>query len=176
LDSGLLSEKKLAANVRVWAHAATLVRQEFGNLPDESRRYFIIRTIIDLQIADVVETSERLIRAAGVQSADDVRRVSKPLIQYSPERRALNIELRRYLYKNLYFNRVVNEPHVRAKQLLKDLFHFYLKHPKEIGEQARKQIRRIGPPRAVCDYIAGMTDRYAIQEHQRFYGNTLKFA
>jgi dGTPase len=176
LDSGLLSEKELSRHVRLWAHTARLVKKEFGKLADEGRRYFIIRTIIDLQIADVVETSERLIRAAGVQSADDVRRVSKPLIQYSPERRALNIELRRYLYKNLYFNRVVNEPHVRAKQLLKDLFHFYLKHPKEIGEQARKQIRRIGPPRAVCDYIAGMTDRYAIQEHQRFYGNTLKFA
>src|ERR1039457_3702473 len=150
LDSGLLTEKELCRHIRLWAHAARLVKKEFGNLADESRRYYIIRTIIDLQIADVVETSERLIAKAGVQSADDVRRCSKPLIQYSPGRRALNVELRRYLYKNLYFNRVVNEPHIRAKQLLKNLFNFYLKHPKEIGEQARKQIRRIGLHRAVC--------------------------
>jgi dGTPase len=95
------------------------------------------------------------------------------LIQYSPERRKLNLELRKYLYKNLYFNPVVNEPHVRAKQLLRDLFHFYLKHPKQIGEQARKRIRRIGKPRAVCDYIAGMTDRFAIAEHQKFFGKKL---
>src|SRR5271155_5350322 len=85
LDSGLLSEKELSRHVRLWAHAARVVKKEFGNLADESRRYFIIRTIIDLQIADVLETSERLIRAAGVQSADDVRQFSKPLIQYSPE-------------------------------------------------------------------------------------------
>jgi dGTPase len=176
LDSGLLSEKELARHVRLWAHAARLVKKEFGNLADESRRYFIIRTIIDLQIADVVETSERLITKAGVQSADDVRKFARPLIQYSPKRRALNIELRRYLYKNLYFNAVVNEPHIRAKQLLKDLFHFYLKHPKEIGEHARQQVRRIGLHRAVCNYIAGMTDRYAIREHQRFHGDALKFA
>src|SRR5271168_2726251 len=52
LDSGLLSEKKLAANVRIWAHAAKLVKKEYGNLPDESRRYFTIRTIIDMQIRD----------------------------------------------------------------------------------------------------------------------------
>jgi dGTPase len=172
LDSGLLLEKQLFQKVRFWAHAARLVKKEHGNLPDECRRYFIIRTIIDMQIKDVVENSERLILAAGVQSTDDVRRCTKTLIRYSAERRKLNIELRRYLYKNLYFNRVVNEPHIRAKRLLRDLFHLYLKHPNQIGEQARHQIRKAGLHRAVCDYIAGMTDRYAIQEHQRIFGKT----
>src|ERR1017187_5084812 len=176
LDSGLLLEKQLFQKVRLWAHAARLVKKEHGNLPDECRRYFIIRTIIDLQIKDVVETSERLIHKTGVQSADDVRRCAKQLIRYSAERRKLNVELRRSLYKNLYFNRVVNEPHVRAKRLLRELFRFYLKHPKEIGEQARRQARKAGLHRAVCDYIAGMTDRYAIQEHRRLCGDTLKFA
>jgi dGTPase len=170
LDSGLLSEKKIFQNVRVWAHAARLVKKEHGVLPDECRRYFIIRTIIDMQIKDVVENSERLIRAAGVENADDVRRWAKPLVRYSAERRELNLELRRYLYKNLYFNREVNEPHIRAKQLLRDLFRFYLKHPKEIGEQARKRARKIGLHRAVCDYIAGMTDRYVKFEHERIFG------
>ena len=104
------------------------------------------------------------------------RRCAKALIRYSAGRRKLNIELRRYLYKNLYFNRVVNEPHIRAKQLLRDLFHFYLKHPKEIGEQARKQIPKADLHRAVCDYIAGMTDRYVALEHQRLLGKTTKAA
>ena len=170
LDSGLLSEKELRRHVRLWAHAARLVKREHGDLHDECRRYFIIRTIIDLQIKDVVNTSERLIRAARVKSADDVRLHAKPLIRYSAERRELNVELRRYLYKNLYFNRVVNEPHIRAKQLLRELFRFYLKHPKEIGEQTRRQTRKAGLHRAVCDYIAGMTDRYAMREHQRIFG------
>ncbi len=176
LDAELLPEADLGRHVQVWAHAAKLVKKEFGNPPAESRRYFTIRTIIDMQIADVLATSERLIAAAKVQSADDVRRFAKPLIQYSPERRRLNLELRRYLYKNLYYNPVVNEPHLRARQLLRDLFRFYLKHPKEIGEQARRRLRHTGRPRAVCDYIAGMTDRFAIAEHRKFFGNKLKFA
>ncbi len=174
LDSGLLSEKELCKNVRVWAHAAKLVKKEFGNPPDESRRYFTIRTIIDMQLADVIATSEKLIAAADVQSADDVRRQPKPLIQYSPERRKLNQELRKYLYKNLYYNRVVNEPHLRAKELLKNLFAFYLKHPQEIGGSAQRRLKKIGRQRAVCDYIAGMTDRYAVQEYERLFGKSFE--
>ncbi len=101
---------------------------------------------------------------------DDVRHLHpKVLIQYSPERRKLNIELRKYLYKNLYFNPVVNEPHLRAKQLLRDLFAYYVKNPSTIGEQAQKRVRKLGVHRAVCDYLAGMTDRYALQEHERIF-------
>jgi len=169
LESGLLSEQKLTREVRIWAYAARLVKKEHGNLPDECRRYFTIRTIIDIQVKDVVETSERKILAAGVKTADAARLHLHPLIQHSPERRRLNTELRKYLYKNLYFNRVVNEPHLRAKQLLRELFAYYVKHPSVIGEQARKRIRKIGVHRAVCDYLAGMTDRYAMQEHERIF-------
>jgi dGTPase len=170
LDSGLLSEKKLCRDVRIWAHAARLVKREHGDLPDECRRYFIIRTIIDLQIRDVVENSERLICAADVRSADDVRRFPKGLVQHSAGRRGLNLELRRYLYRNLYYNPVVNEPHIRANRMLKDLFNHYLKHPAEIGGQSRKRIRAAGLHRTVCDYLAGMTDRYVVLECQRLFG------
>jgi dGTPase len=172
LDSGLLSEKKLYREVRVWAQAARLVKREHGDLPDECRRYFTIRTLIDMQIRDVVENSERLIVAAGVGSADDVRLWPKTLVQYSPERRALNQELRRYLYRNLYYNPVVNQPHLRANRLLQDLFQYYLKHPAEIGRRARQRVRQTGLHRAVCDYLAGMTDRYVLLEHERLLGET----
>ncbi|HEY1717303.1 MAG TPA: deoxyguanosinetriphosphate triphosphohydrolase [Verrucomicrobiae bacterium] len=175
LDSKLLSEKKLAANVRVWAHAAKLVKKEHGNLPDESRRYFTIRTIIDMQIKDVVENSERLICRAGVQSADDVRRFPKALVQHSPERHKLNLELRKYLYKNLYYNPVVHQPNLRAVKLLGELFNYYLRHPKEIGESSRKRRKKFGLQRIVCDYLAGMTDRYVMLECRRIFGDEVKF-
>jgi dGTPase len=77
--------------------------------------------------------------------------------------------LRKFLYQNLYFNPVVNEPHLRARQILEELFGYYLKHPAEIGSQARKRARREGRHRAICDYLAGMTDRYAMLEHQRIF-------
>ena len=63
-------------------------------------------------------------------------------MQHSPERSELNLELRNYLYKNLYFNKSLHVPNRRALQLLEKLFRFYLKHPGEIGEQSRRRIRR----------------------------------
>ena len=174
LDSGLLAEAHLAKHVRVWAQAARAVKQAHGKLPDECRRYFTIRTIIDLQIRDVVESSERLIVAAGVQSADDVRRFSKPLIQYGPERRRLNLELRNYLYKNLYYNPVVHQPNLRAVKMLEQLFKYYFAHPKEIGDSSRRRLKKIGLHRAVCDYLAGMTDRYAMLEYERIFGESFE--
>jgi dGTPase len=170
LDSNLLSEKNLVRNVRIFARAARLVKKQHGDLPDECRRYFIIRTIIDLQIHDVVENSEKLILATKVNSADDVRRFPKALIQHSPARRELNLELRDYLYKNLYYNPVVHQPNLRAVKMLEKLFGYFLKHPKEIGEGAQKRVKKIGLHRAVCDYIAGMTDRYVMLEYQRIFG------
>jgi dGTPase len=176
LDSGLLSEKNLRRDVRVWAHAARLVKREHGDLPDECRRYFTIRTIIDMQIRDVVENSESLIRAAGINSTDDARRFPKALVQHSPERRKLNLELRKYLYKNLYYNPVVHQPNLRAVRMLKCLFKYYLAHPREIGKGARRRSRKTGLHRAVCDYLAGMTDRYVALEYKRIFGETFKVA
>ena len=77
--------------------------------------------------------------------------------------------MRRYLYQNLYYNPVVNEPHIRARRLLRDLFGYCLRHPDELGEHARRRMRRDGRHRVVCDYIAGMTDRYLISEHARLF-------
>ncbi|HVY71518.1 MAG TPA: deoxyguanosinetriphosphate triphosphohydrolase [Verrucomicrobiae bacterium] len=170
LESGLLSDKKLRKEVRIWRQAARQVEQEYGDLEDEPRRYFIIRCLIDSQVHDVVETTEQLIRKAGVCSANDVRAKARALVRYSPDRRALNLELRDYLYDNLYYNPVVHEPNLRAVRMMRRLFRHYLARPADIGEQARQRLDKEGLHRTVCDYIAGMTDRYVMLEHQRLFG------
>ena len=170
LDSGLLLEKQLSRQVRLWRQSARTVKKEYGELPEECRRYFIIRCLIDGQVRDVVGTTEERILDSRVESADDVRLQSKPLVQYSSNRRELNGELRDYLYEHLYYNPVVHEPNQRAVRMMEQLFQYYLEHPREIGAQSRKRIKKIGLQRAVCDYIAGMTDRYVLQEHHRLFG------
>lgn len=170
LDSGLLSEKKLQAHVKVWAGAAGQVRRRFGALPAESRRYYTIRQIIDEQVTDVVRTTLENVASAGVESADAVRRHRRRLVGYSVERRRANLELRKYLYRNLYYNPAVNEPNRRAVRMLAEVFNVLLAHPGEMARGARSRVEATGLHRAVCDHVASMTDRYLVREHQRLFG------
>jgi len=170
LDSGLLDEAHLAKHVKIWREASRRVAKQCGALPNESRRYFIIRNIIDDQVRDVVTTAEENIQRADIRSADDVRLRARPLVRYSATRRDLNLELREYLYNHLYYNPEVHGPNVKAGKMLEDLFAHYTGHPEEIGEFSRKRAETIGWPRAICDYVSGMTDRYCIDDHKRLFG------
>ena len=167
LEAALLDETKLAEEVEIWRDAAQLVKREVGKLPDECRRYYTIRCIIDEQVKDVVTTSEELIQRAEVTSADEVRAYPRPLIRYSPERRRRNQQLRKYLYQNFYYHPVVHGPNVRATQMMEQLFEYLIEHPKALGDFSRKRLRQLGLHRTVSDYIAGMTDLYVMKEHER---------
>ena len=167
LEAGLLEEGRLVGDVVIWREAAKFVREQFGDLADECRRFYTIRCIIDDQVRDVVTTSEDAIRRAGVESADDARRQPKRLIRYSAERRKLNAQLRKYLYRNFYYHPLVQKPNLRAIRLMEELFQYYVGNPKALGEFSRKSVRKLGLHRAICDYIAGMTDLYVIKEHER---------
>ncbi len=170
LESELLNESNLRRDVTLWAEANRSVKKEHGDLPDETRRYFIIRCLIDGHVQDVVHSTERQIVDSRVDTADEVRAQKEPLVCYSDRRRKMNLELRDYLYQNLYYNPVVHEPNLRAVRLMEHMFKFYLQHPDEMGEGARKRIRKFGKHRAVCDYLAGMTDRYLVIEYNRLFG------
>ena len=167
LDSGLLTEAQLERDIDCWKNASERIRDEHGDLPEECRHYFIIRCLIDEQVHDVVGTTEANIAEAGVASADDVRQQKNGLVAYSPARREANLQLRAYLYKNLYFSEVVSEPHKRATRLLGELFRHYQAHPGDLGPFAESMIAEHGLERSICDHIACMSDHTVIREHER---------
>ncbi len=170
LEHRLLDEKRLVKEVEVWAEAAAAVREQFGSPPSESRRYYTIRQIIDQQVIDVVESTLERIGEAGVRSVDEVRAFKRPLVGYSTGRRKANLALRKYLYRNLYYNPVVAGPNNRAVRMLGQVFTAFLENPKLMGGTAARDVAKVGLHRAVCDHVAGMTDRYVIQEHDRLFG------
>ena len=167
LDSGLLTEAQLERDIDCWKNASKRIRDEHGDLPEECRHYFIIRCLIDEQVHDVVGTTEANIAEAGVASADDVRQQKNGLVAYSPARREANLQLRAYLYKNLYFSEVVSEPHKRATRLLGELFRHYQAHPGDLGPFAESMIAEHGLERIICDHLACMSDHTVIREHER---------
>lgn len=169
LDFEILTPARLEEN-EVWrnSHRAVLVRYTGAREPELHK--LIIRDIIDREVHDLVMTSAEAIAQSGVQSADDVRRQAAPLIRYSDELAAANRALRKFLYQNVYYHPRVAEVNRRACEMLRCVFEAYLADPDRLGEGAVRRVEKEGLHRTVCDYIAGMTDRYVMEENARIAG------
>ncbi|MHA3773718.1 deoxyguanosinetriphosphate triphosphohydrolase [Verrucomicrobiota bacterium sgz303538] len=173
LDFHLITPEQLA-ELEVWQHSFNEVRYHFPELHGRDLNTYVIRCIIDRQVQDVIATSDELIQASGVQSAEDVRHQPKPLIRYSDALLGANRKLRRFLYQNLYYHPSVASANTRACGLLRDVFEAYVSDPGHLGEATARRIETEGLHRAVCDYLSGMTDRYLIEEHRRLFGADAK--
>ena len=154
-------------DVAVWQRSCRSVLDRHPDAREPELHKLIISAIIDAQVRDVVTTSAAVIAKSGVRSADEVRRQEISLIRYSDKRHAANQELRRFLYKNVYYHPRVAEVNQLACQMLRGVFDAYVAAPHVLGEAATRRIESEGLHRTVCDYIAGMTDRYLLEEHGR---------
>ncbi|MGE5208551.1 MAG: deoxyguanosinetriphosphate triphosphohydrolase, partial [Alphaproteobacteria bacterium] len=161
-----LSPAQLEEN-EIWnaSHRAVLSRYK-GALEPEMHK-LIIRDIIDREVHDLVATSAASIAQSGVQTADDVRRQRAPLIRYGSELAEANRALRKFLYQNVYYHPRVAEVNRQACEMLRRVFEAYLADPDQLGETAMRRIEKEGFHRTVCDYVAGMTDRYLMEEYRR---------
>ena len=169
LDSDLISGGQLA-EIALWREVRAEVRARYPALEGRELCASIIRRLIDRQVEDVVATSAANIEAAGVRTVADVRRQPRSLIAYSPGRLAANAELRGFLYENLYYHPTVAEANDRACVCLGDVFGAYLRAPERLGQASVARVEDQGLHRTVCDYLAGMTDRYLLEEHARLFG------
>ena len=177
LDDGLdfqLLEPDQIENLQIWRETEAEVKRHFPKLKGASLQGYVIRCMIDSQVADVIRTSAARIGKAKVGSADEARALSEPLIAYSKSLLKGNQQLRRFLYKNLYYHPRVAGANERACELLRDVFSAYLKDPKLLGKATAKRIKKDGLHRTVCDYVSGMTDRYLLDEHGRLFTPRLR--
>src|SRR6202040_1589400 len=117
----------------------------------------------------IVTSAEQII-SVKVQSRDDVRN-HPALIRYGDELAKANRELRKFLYQNVYYHPRVAEVNERACEMLRRVFEAYVLDPERLGEAATKRIETEGLQRTICDYIAGMTDRFLLKEHRRIGGS-----
>ena len=166
LDFAILDSDQLDESA-IWQRSHERVAMRNPELLGTDLHKNIIRDIIDLQVRDVVATSATTIAAAAPASVEEVRGQPAPLIRYSDELLDANRELRRFLYKNVYYHPRVAEVNQRACEMLRAVFAAYVCEPERLGDAAARRIESEGLHRTVCDYIAGMTDRYLLEEHAR---------
>ncbi|RKZ23567.1 deoxyguanosinetriphosphate triphosphohydrolase [bacterium] len=134
----------------------------------EKRIYATVRMLISMQIEDVIRATEERIRKLGIESVEDVRH-APVLVGFSEEMEEKNKKLKEFLMKNLYRHYKVLKMQEKAKRYIKALFDVYLSEPRQLPEQFQKRIGKDGKKRVICDYIAGMTDRFAQEEYARLF-------
>lgn len=166
--SGLLSLEQLAS-VPLVEHYLRETLGVYPSLQGKRLLFETIRRMLSQQVYDIIDASEAALAEHAPADVEAVRQ-APPLIRFSPAMRQASTELKRFLFANLYRHAQVRETRQRAETVLRDLFAAYLQDrqhlPPDFAEQADH-------PRACADYIAGMTDRFALKEHERLTGQRL---
>lgn len=166
VDFDILTSEQLEA-VTVWRQSCDAVKRIFPQAHEPELHKLVIREIIDQQVNDVVATSAAAIAGSGVGNVDDVRQREARLVRYSDDRRQANRDLRQFLYANVYYHPRVAAVNRTACEMLRVVFDAYVANPDSLGAAATRRIEGEGLHRTVCDYLAGMTDRYLMEEYGR---------
>ncbi len=170
LRAGLLTIDHLA-DTKLWRDVFEIVKATPGLVEPADVRYTAVKLLIDLLVTNVVETTLANIAATNVRSPDDVRRCDRPLVDYSPDIKPHAASLKTFLYTHVYYHYQVVRMKEKARRLIQDVFNAYLDHPPQLPSHIQQRVDPGGVPlpRAICDYVAGMTDRYAVEEHRKLF-------
>ncbi len=180
LDDGLRSQILSIKDVEELAIFQRVVKsmgEAPGNvdLNDEMMLRRFIRRLVSIEVSDVIAATMANINQNGVETLADLRHQAENMADYSEELTIENRELKTYLFDNFYRHFRVVRMATKAERLLKALFNAYVDQPQQLPTSVQALVKENGDDqqdslhRVVCNYIAGMTDRYAIQEHKRLY-------
>src|ERR1039457_7039740 len=172
IDDGLKSgyiTLDMLEKITLWHQVSAGVREKYPTIDDRRLVYQTISALIGLLIGDICRTIAENLERLSINSLDDLRCVNKPLSHFSDDITMLNLELKRFLFDNLYRHYKVDKMRVKAEIFITRLFETYLQYPNLLPPKYRLRSERFGLERTVCDYIAGMTDRFALDEYKRLF-------
>ena len=176
LDDGLRSgmlDPQMLEGIALWE----VLKETFGwNGPAlaELERHRMIRELVGLMVSDLIHATDRRIAASSARSPLDIQRLQMNLVGYSDDMQRRHRELKDFLYQKLYSHYRVLRMAVKAERVIADLFDAYHTEPTILPSSIGSAIAKRGLERTICDYIAGMTDRFAIEEHRKLFDPTEK--
>jgi dGTPase len=171
LDDGLRSEMitpGMLSGIALWEILAENSGWRSDEL-DSLTRHEMIRHLIGLEVTDLVRTTNQKLTASGVRSVDELQRLPYNVIDFSEDMHRRNRELKDFLYAKLYRHHRVVRMAVKAERIIGELFKAYRAEPAMLPGHVQNLISEHGLERTICDYIAGMTDRFAVEEYQKLF-------
>jgi dGTPase len=145
-----------------------------GPMLQETERHNMIRHLVGMMVTDMIKATDTRLKESSARTALEVQQLPNNVIGFSEEMQRQNRELKDFLFKKLYRHFRVMRMQVKAEHILTGLFEAYCAEPLILPDHIQEIIPNRGLERTICDYIAGMTDRYAIDEHERLYDPNLK--
>ena len=172
LRSGMLTPRMLEG-ISLWEILIDQIKWR-GPEMEEMARHKLIRQLIGLEVTDLATATDARLKESGTQSPLDLQKLSYNVIGFSEEMSRRNRELKDFLYNKMYRHYRVVRMQVKAERIIEELFNAYCGAPSILPDGFQAFINQRGLERTICDYIAGMTDRYAIEEHQKLFNPTEK--
>jgi len=172
LDDGVTSEMidmESLKEVKIWEENYRRIKQEFNNISSNILKYQVVRAIINQQVTDLVEQTKENIKKYGIRSIADVKNFSERIVSFSKDMKLRDRELKDFLKKNMYNHYRVKRMEDKAGRFIKELFDAYLGKVELLPPNVQKDLKIEKKERLICDYIAGMTDRFAIQEYKKLF-------
>ena len=167
LKSGLITFDELYEKVTIWRETVKKVKRFYTNLDKKMLIYRAISFLISSLIDDVVTNSKKRIKDNNIFIIEDVKNFKDRLILFSGEVNEKNEELKNFLYNNLYTHNKVISMKIKADRVIETLFNAFVKYPDLLPKSAKKNINQYGLKRVIADYIAGMTDRFALEQYEK---------
>jgi dGTPase len=168
LTSGLIKEKDLEG-LEIWEKINRKINQKYAKIKPSGRKYLVIRGLIDLQVTDLINHTRDMISRLKVKDYADLRKINYRLVDFSKEVKELRKPLRQFLMQKLYHHYRVMRMSIKAKRFIRELFCEYAARPQQLPSEVQLRIPKEGVKRVVCDYIAGMTDRYCLDEYKKLF-------
>jgi dGTPase len=174
LASGLVDPARLAADVPLFGEPLRRAQKRSPGAPARTLRNEALRKVIDTLVSDLIEATRRRVSASGVRSVDDVRAQAVQLVGLSDAVSRGNRELKQFLHEHLYRHHRIERMKDKARRMLHELFERYRDNPALMPPETGRGNAADPLERRIADYLAGMTDRYAIKEYRRLFDPTVR--
>lgn len=168
LRSGMITPSQLDG-IAIWEIINESLGRRKSETLDELTRHQIIRRLIGFETTDLIQSIDRYLRKSNVKSALELQKLPYNVVGFSEDMFRRNRELKDFLFNNLYRHYRVVRMASKAEKFVTDLFIIYQQNPATLPSHIQTSIRERGLERSICDYIAGMTDRFAIDEYNRLF-------
>ena len=168
LASDVLKEKELN-EITLWQDIAREAKKRYLHLSPSQRRHQIVRMMINFEVSDLISETNKKIQKHQIKSLEDVRDAGENVISFSNPTGKLNSQLKMFLFDKMYRHYRMIRMADKAKRIIKQLFEVYLDDSDQLPPSFRNKIKEEDKMQLVCDYIAGMTDRFALQEYKKLF-------